>query len=118
MASGWFQRMWRRKERAVQPARPRSRWRFVPVVEGLEQRLTPSISKVQDLGVASSYYAADTTHLKITIPAAGVAAGHTIIGEFAMDPHGGPVTVADTAGNVHHIDADVTTDNPNGEDDY
>jgi hypothetical protein len=48
------------------------------------------------------------TALSVAVPAAGVAAGNTLIVTFAMDPASGTVSCGDSQGNVYAADADVT----------
>ncbi len=47
------------------------------------------------------------TTLTVTVPAAGVAAGNTVLVSFAMDPVSGTVSVADSRGNTYTDDADI-----------
>ncbi|MBM2802689.1 MAG: hypothetical protein HW419_582 [Deltaproteobacteria bacterium] len=47
------------------------------------------------------------TSIAVTVPAAGVAAGNSIIVSFAMNPATGTVSCADTASNSYGVDRDV-----------
>ncbi len=64
-----------------------------------------AIASVAAIGTNTSK-AADTS-LAITVGAAGVAAGNSVIVAFAMDSATGTVSVADTQGNAYNLDADV-----------
>src|SRR2546426_671131 len=44
------------------------------------------------------------TSVFVTVPAAGVAAGNTVIVTFAMDPASGTVSCADSKGNTYTQD--------------
>ena len=48
-----------------------------------------------------------STSISVTVPAAGVAAGNTIIVTFTMSSVTGTVSVTDTKGNIYTSDADV-----------
>jgi len=65
-----------------------------------------AITKVQDIGTASSKTSGTT--LSVAVPAAGVAAGNSIIVTFAMDVASGNVSCSDTANNTYSVDVDVT----------
>jgi hypothetical protein len=47
------------------------------------------------------------TSISVTVPAAGVKAGNSIIVTFAMDSYTGSVSVSDSKGNTYTLDADV-----------
>src|SRR5436309_7317377 len=51
---------------------------------------------------------ASGTSVAVTVPAAGVTAGDTVIVTFAMDPALGAVSCADSKGNTYTQDVDVT----------
>lgn len=57
--------------------------------------------------VGASGDVAPGTSLSVAVPAAGVAAGHTLIVTVAMDPALGTVSCGDSQGNVYAVDADV-----------
>ena len=68
-----------------------------------------AIMKIKDLGTAS---AASGTSVSITVPAGGVAAGHTVIFAFITNPAYGGL-VEDTRGNAYNVDGQGGG-NPNG----
>src|SRR5438094_6230314 len=89
--------------RAASRSWPRRRWSF----ELLEDRCVPSaIGFVQDFGTSNK--TANSTSLAVTVPAAGIDAGHAIIIAFEMQGVTGTVSATDSAGNTYHDDADVT----------
>lgn len=63
-----------------------------------------AIAFVQNIGTTQSKRAG--TSLSITVPAAGIAAGNSIILDFAMDLTAGVVSATDSAGNTYSVDAD------------
>ncbi|HYY05196.1 MAG TPA: hypothetical protein VE997_01365, partial [Candidatus Limnocylindria bacterium] len=63
------------------------------------------IAFVKNIGTNQSQTSG--TSIAVSVPAAGVAAGNTVIVTFAMDPVSGSVTCADTKGNTYTLDADV-----------
>ena len=77
-------------------------------LEPLEQRVVPSIAKVQELGVASG-----TGFVSISLPFTRVKIGDAIIVELAeagnLDP---AFTVTDSAGNTFDKDADINGSGP------
>src|SRR5438876_9256535 len=64
------------------------------------------IAFVKNLGTSAS--ATTGTTIAVTVPAAGVAAGDSIILTLAMGDAAGTVSAADSAGNVYAVAADVT----------
>src|SRR5439155_2792519 len=87
--------IWRRRRGQKPAGRPA----FKPAVEALEQRWVPStITKVQDLG-AHAQALGNASSLTLTVPNAGVAAGHSIVVEVAVDQAAGTAQVSDSAGN-------------------
>jgi hypothetical protein len=77
---------------------------FGPV--SIPQPALAVISFVKNIG--TNTIKSSGTSISVTVPAAGVAAGNSIIVTFAMDPAAGAVTCTDTAGNSYTTDADVT----------
>src|SRR5437868_7959878 len=65
-----------------------------------------AVALVKNVGAAANETSGTT--IVVTVPAAGVAAGDTLIVTFAMDPASGTVSCADTKGNAYTKDADVT----------
>jgi uncharacterized repeat protein (TIGR01451 family) len=65
-----------------------------------------AIALVQNIGTNGS--GTSGTTISVTVPAAGVAAGDTVVVSVALDPAVGPVTCADTGGNAYSVDADRT----------
>jgi len=66
----------------------------------------PGITFIKNVGAGG-----DTTlgnWLSVPVPAAGVAAGHTLIVTVAMDAATGTVSCGDSQGNVYTQDADLT----------
>lgn len=63
------------------------------------------IGFVKNIGTNQSKTAG--TSISVTVPAAGVKAGNSIIVTFAMDSTSGSVSVSDTAGNTYNLDADT-----------
>jgi hypothetical protein len=73
---------------------------------------TPSqaaITKVKDVGTNTA--TASGTTLAVTVPAAGVAQGNSIIVTFAMAEATGTVGCTDTAGNIYTADIDASNNN-------
>ena len=68
----------------------------------------PAFVKV--IGTNSDGTSSNTT-IPVTVPAAGVAAGNTVIVELAMDSSNVTVSCADSRGNSYTNDADVTNSN-------
>ncbi|TMA70566.1 MAG: hypothetical protein E6J69_02285, partial [Deltaproteobacteria bacterium] len=76
---------------------------LVPLIpSGARATITP----VKNVGTAANETSGTT--ISVTVPAAGVALGNTVIVTFAMDPASGTVSVADTQGNTYTKNADVT----------
>jgi len=65
------------------------------------------ISFVKTIGTASS--TSTGTSLSVTVSAAGVAAGNSVIVSLAFDPASGTVSCSDTRGNTYAVDKDTTT---------
>jgi hypothetical protein len=65
----------------------------------------PGIAFVRNIGVGGNTSVSTAT--SITIPAAGVTAGDTLIVTFAMDPTTGTVSCGDSRGNAYTKDADL-----------
>jgi hypothetical protein len=98
----WLHRPKSREQSAFAPTRPMGRRRpFRPVFEALEPRLAPAtITLIQSIGKAAFTAGGSVLH----IPAAtGVAAGHGIIIELAVNNGVTPyqTQVTDSAGNVY-----------------
>ena len=64
------------------------------------------ISFVQTIGIAQSLSSGTST--TVTVQAPGVAAGHSVILSFAMNPASGAVSCGDSRGNSYVIDRDIT----------
>src|SRR6266404_3471303 len=64
------------------------------------------IAFVKNVGTNAS--ATTGTTIAVTVPAAGVAAGNSVVLALAMGDAAGPVSGADSAGNVYDVAADVT----------
>ncbi len=62
-------------------------------------RALAAIAFVKNIGTASSI--TTDTSVSITVPAAGVAGGNTVVVTFAMDPTSGTVSVSDSKGNAY-----------------
>jgi len=71
---------------------------------------SPCVKFIQTIGTSSSTTASTTT--SVTVPAAGVANGGSIILTVGLPSNAlgttGDVSATDTAGNVYDVDADVT----------
>jgi hypothetical protein len=71
---------------------------------------SPCVKFIQTIGTSTSTTAATTT--SVTVPAAGVAAGGSVILTVGLPSNAlgttGDVSATDTAGNVYTVDADVT----------
>ncbi|MFN8642759.1 MAG: hypothetical protein U0802_14310 [Candidatus Binatia bacterium] len=65
-----------------------------------------AISFVQGIDAQQSKTAG--TSIVLTVPAAGVGAGHSVLLALTMDAAAGTVSAADSAGNVYGVDVDVT----------
>ena len=70
------------------------------------QSALAAITFVKDIGTNSS--AVTGTTIAVTVPAAGVAAGNTVILTLAMGDAAGTVTATDTSSNTYTVAADVT----------
>src|SRR3989442_2746161 len=64
------------------------------------------IAFVKNIGTSSS--ATTDTTIAVTVPAAGVATGHSVILTLAMADASGGVTATDSKGNTYSVAADVT----------
>src|SRR5438874_739749 len=64
------------------------------------------IGFVKNIGTSAS--ATTDTTIAVTVPAAGVAAGHSIILTLAMGDASGGVTATDSKGNTYSLAADIT----------
>src|SRR5262249_3133574 len=81
---------------------------YLPEIQALEDRWLPSaLQFIQNIGVNTNFTTTDTA-LSITVPAAGVANGQTIVVELSLDPSPGAASVTDGAGNTYHLDKEVT----------
>lgn len=97
----FIHRSWRRS--SPRPAvRPRTCRRYRPLMEPLEPRDAAAIGLVQNIGGGSTMIPGV---LLIAIPAAGAAAGDSIIVEVADNALAAVVSVADSAGNAYSRDA-------------
>jgi cysteine-rich repeat protein len=65
-----------------------------------------AIALVKSVGTAGNRTTSTST--SVAVPAAGVAAGGTLLVTLALDPASGAVSCADAAGNVYAKDLDVT----------
>ena len=70
------------------------------------QSTLAAITFVKDIGTSSS--AVTGTTIAVTVPAAGVAAGNTVILTLAMGDAAGTVSATDTSSNTYTVAADVT----------
>ncbi len=59
------------------------------------------------VSVGQTNSTATGTTLTVTVPAAGVAAGNTVLVSFAMDPVSGTVSGTDSRGNTYTDDSDI-----------
>src|SRR5688572_741878 len=64
-----------------------------------------AISLVKTIGTASS--TSTGTSLAVTVPAAGVAGGNSLIVSLAFNPASGTVSCTDTRGNSYAVDKDI-----------
>ncbi|MDX2169044.1 MAG: hypothetical protein SF182_18395, partial [Deltaproteobacteria bacterium] len=65
-----------------------------------------TIAHVKTIAINSTKASAGTS-IAVTVPAAGVAAGNSIILTFAMDEEVGTVSATDSKGNIYTADASV-----------
>jgi hypothetical protein len=68
-----------------------------------------AITKVKDIGTNS--LTTNGTSISLTVPAAGVAAGNSIIVTFAMVEQSGTISCADQAGNPYSVDVEAINNN-------
>jgi hypothetical protein len=81
----------------------------LPSVSSLLPGATPAfaaITFVKNVGIASSTTTGTT--LSVTVPAAGVAAGTSVIVSVAINPSAGTISCTDTKSNTYAVDRDVT----------
>src|SRR5438876_5482305 len=97
--------------RAITARPPRNRARLAIATLALLLPLAASearavIAFVKNIGTNAS--ATTGTTIAVTVPAAGVAAGDSVILTLSMGDAAGTVSAADSAGNVYAVAADVT----------
>jgi hypothetical protein len=64
------------------------------------------IAFVKTIGTTPS--TSNGTSLTVTVPAAGVAGGNSVIVSLGFDPESGSVSCSDTRGNSYAVDKDIT----------
>src|SRR5438093_3278688 len=99
------------KPRMAGEASPRASFRwalFIGVLLGLAfaRRTEASIALVQSIGKATS--STTGTTISVTVPAAGVAAGHSVILTFTGNDVSGTYSASDSKGNLYSLDIQGT----------